>query len=346
METEQSIAPALFKNASLLDFQFPQWSGMTTPKDADLEITGVTNVDSDFFKKGTIQLIDKEAMQPFVQLKNRCVHLLDHLMDAPIGRTKFVNNDDFRERIRPALVKAREEFSQMLEIFCSVTYPQNRQARIDRFNQAHPEWSGRLDDYFPSTQEIREKFDFSWGLVKISDVDALDAVMAEEASEMREKMKSFAVDLAANFRKSAVQAALAFRRGIDRAKNQVDSRAVGAFRDFLGRLDREDFLGDVQMKELLNSMKARVFSVDQWRVDDQSSMEEIRRYLDEVVTLGQNEGDAAAVAVNYIRRVSSEETVGEISMETQISLDRETEHPSVSSHPSDPLMSPSLERMG
>jgi len=307
--TEQTvnISPALFKHGSMILCEIALWSGSATPSDDDLSILGIQNFDKTFFKKGPMTLVSPEALKPFASIKGKAMARIESYGKAtPFGKVMLIQHDDFKEHVRPFLQEMKADFFRLVDDFCFNLYSKEREQRINLFNERHPDHAGKLDRYFPAPAAVRKSYNFFWSLFEIKDVAGLDEVFQEEAEELRGKMRNFVYELAGEFRKTATSAALAFRKGIDRAKGKVDARAIDSFKEFLDRIEREDFLGDKDMRAALEDMKTKVFSIKDWTVKDQKSLDEVRQYLDEVVRIGEQEGASSAVATSFLREVSAE----------------------------------------
>ena len=61
------------------------------------------------------------------------------------------------------------------------------------------------------------------------------------------------------------------------------------------------------MVHLIQRIRSNVFSVNNWSTENELK-ELIKGHLDEVVQMGEDEGSAAAVVSQFVRRVSSDES--------------------------------------
>lgn len=303
-----NIAPALFLDNKLIRISFSCWTATATIKDGDEGILGVQSLDGKFFKRGGIILADKDRLEPFLKKQRQIAGWL-----STMGTTfnlipgSYIFTKDYVEKVMEELDKHRLEIDRMAEEFVR-DYPAYRDNRIREFNEAHPEVAGRLDRYFSETQnldKLRRKFGLSYFWIRIADDEECERIIQNEQNLFRTHMRSFAADLAAEFRRSAVEAALAFKKGIDNAgqndTGMVNSRSVTAFKSFLERMERHNFLKDRQMTAMLQSMREKVLAVGEWNVNsDPATMSVIKAHLDEVVRVGQEEGAAQGVVSSLI----------------------------------------------
>lgn len=295
-----AIAPALFKRGALISIHVRSWTGQVALKPADQVIQGVRNPDEDFFKKGSVMLVPGKELKQFSNRANRFARWLEEIsQDFPIPYTRFVSRDDL-QMIDSRCKEVRKDFDTLRDEF-SNKYPELRRLRLERFNEKHPEFAGRLDGYFPTVAQISGKFGFSWFVYEVRDIEAMTEIERQQQEEFRNHMRSYTCELAQQLREQAVKAALAFKTSLDRAKETVDNRAVQKFRNFLERFEHNNFVDDAKLNELIGRMKTQVFAIDQWNVEDTKSMDAVREHLKEIETLGADEGAAAAVARDFVR---------------------------------------------
>jgi len=319
-----SIPEALFRDNSIVAVEFNCWSGTATVKEGDEDIFGARNFDKNFFKRGSVILCDKERLKAFQNRQERLSSYLDG-----IGGERFpiISGRVFKNKLLPQVIEAIHECMADIDALRSIfrdTFPAERDRRIREFDERHPDHRGRLSAYYDSLGDVTNKFGVQYAMFKIADLDAHNRILEDEKNALRIHCRNFLEQAAANFRKSVVDAALAFRRGIEKASGPdgsgvVHSRSVSAFKNFLERVENHDLLDDKQMRDMLNGMKTQVFNIQSWDVKgDAEAMDEIKRHLDSIVSVGEAEGEASVIAQNYSIGMSDGEAV-EIESEAAVS---------------------------
>lgn len=315
------ISPAIFKFGTMLSTTFSMWTGSITLQEADREIWVTSNADESFYKPGSIRLVPKETLTPFQNRAGQMTKYLSNIaMESPIPYLRFVRTTDIPFVVRECKA-CRDDFFRLRDEFLNV-YPEIRERRINLFNERHPAFIGRLDKYFPDQGSMALKFNFDWRFLRVIEPERLDSIMAEEQERFRLNTRNWLGDLASKIRQSAVEAALAFRQGMDRAKVQVDGRSVNKFKLFLERFETQNFMEDSALRDLMMTMKTKVFATDEWYVEDQQAMNEIKALLDQVVAIGSDEGAATEVARNFIRTTEIQLETGDLAQPQERTLDR------------------------
>jgi hypothetical protein len=303
--TCQSIPEALFRDNSIVTVQFNCWTGVATVREGDEGIFGARNFDATFFKRGGVILCNREMLKMFQNRQERLSAYLDG-----IGGEKFplINGRVFKNQSLPTVMSAIRECEADIETMKSVfmdAFPRERNDRIRQFNEAHPESAGRLDAYYDALGDVASKFGVQYAMFRIADVSAHLQIIEDEKNALRVHCRNFMEQAAANFRKSVVEAAIAFRRGIEKASGPdgsgvVHTRSVKSFRSFLDRIQNHDLLDDKKMREMIDSMRSKVFNIEGWDVQsDKEAMDAVKAHLDEIVSVGSKEGEASAVVREY-----------------------------------------------
>ena len=298
-EVQTNVAPALFRDNILIVVGFNCWGGTATVRTGDEAIFGAENFDHKYFKKGSIVLIDAVHLEPFEKERSKLVGWL-----KGVGRPFFVPGmrmykKSEAEEVFQKVRECRVRFAELAQEFLD-KYEEIVEARIRVFDQDHPENTGRLNKYFPALGKLQNSFGVHCVPVSISDVDGLEQVCADEKDSFRTHVRSLVGDMAAEFRQTIVEAATAFKTGITKAaeseSGDMNSRTVTAFRNFLNKVEKHDFLNDKQMQEMIRKMRFGMENVQNWNVKEEPSIRElIGTQLDEVITTAQDEASTAAV---------------------------------------------------
>lgn len=309
------IPKSLFQDNTIIAVEFNCWSGVATVREGDEEIFGSRNFDADFFKRGGVILCDKEMLKVFQNRQARLANWLDEKANGQ--KLPVISGRMFKNEMVPEVVEqildCKRDIDEIRRIFLD-KFPEEKAFRINQFNAKHPEAYGRLDAYYEDIKDLGKKFDVNYWPFGLTDTAAYSDILDDERNTFRANCRLLMEQTAANFRKSVVDAALSFKAGMDRASGTesgiVHARSVKAFQDFLERIERNDFLNDKQMHDMLSDMKHKVFNIASWDVkSDEEAMVSIKAHLDEIVSLGSQEGAISVVVENYILSPGQEQDV-------------------------------------
>ena len=297
----KSIAPNLFKVGSLLAITFRgPWKGEVTVKEEHLSL--IDGAKNPFMKNGELILLPSENLRPFEQVKRRVDSRIKNMTGKfveELPMIRLVNNLDFLD-VDEYLTQEREAYAKVAADYVQDHFSVDVAKRREELSKSFPRFAPHLDEYYISATAALSRCSMKHLFFKVEDVERLDAIMGEQQSSLASTLSSFVSDLAKDFRETAVDACIAFKKGMDRAGATVDSRSVIKFKEWLKRFERQDFLGDTTMRDLLNNVKEHVFDVQSWTVEgNRDAMERIRQHLDQVITAGQNEGEALGVAARF-----------------------------------------------
>jgi hypothetical protein len=122
---------------------------------------------------------------------------------------------------------------------------------------------------------------------------------------LRSVASQYVDSLAQEFRKSILDAVVAFKQSIEKANGsageKVNQRSVDGFKNFLERIERNDFLGDKEIMSLMNDLKFGIQRVEDWKVTGGNlQVDEIRKSLEAVIQVASDEGAAISVARGFI----------------------------------------------
>lgn len=299
-ETTKVIAPSLFKAGCLLSITFHGWTGTATLSEPDAEAFG-RQQDGDFFKKNQITLVSKEILKKFDQERGKLdTFMLKYSRDFPIRGARMVPHGNV-QLVIDELRKARVAYEAMAEKFINEEFEPECQRRLDMFEQRHPGMRDRFAAYFPNAEALKGKFSVSWIFYEIKDVEALDAIMNEEQANYRGVMSNYLLGLAQEMREKALEAAMAFQKAMQKDSGVVRSTSIQAFVDFIDRFERNDFMNDRELREMLASMRTQVTSVENWSVSDNlQSIDTIRQGLSQLIETAQNEAAASLVTAEFL----------------------------------------------
>jgi len=271
------------------------------------------NINPHIFKKGKLILVSfsiwpgsvkqdaEEFLSPFTNMKNSFVRKLDmETISSPLPQTRMVPLDRM-EAVRDLMREVEANFNELTQEKTDA-YPAVRDSWIEQFNLKHPESRGALDKHYPTPEEFSSKFGVEHMFFEMSDLNGIDDVINEEREHARQRTIEWTERLAREFRRTTLQACLAFKTGMERAKAKVDERAVKAFKNFLDRYRTNNFMEDQQMDTMLSSMQEQIFKIDNWEVGE--NLDLIFEHLNSVIAIAQQEGEATEIASSFIDRVS------------------------------------------
>lgn len=297
----KSIAPSLFKVGSLLAISFKgPWKGEVTVQEDHLPLIDLAK--NPFMKNGELMLLPEDNLKVFDQIKGRTDRKIKSMTGkfiVELPQIRLVNNLDITA-VDAYLLEERANYYQAAQDYVTNQFPQDVEKRKAELTERFPRFAPMLSSYYINSSAALDRCQMHHLFFKVEDAVGLEAIMSEQRSGLASTMTSFVADLARNFREAAVEACLAFKKGMDRAGAQVDSRAVGKFKAWLERFEHQDFLGDVSMRQLLDNIKTQVFDVQNWAVDgNQEAIGHIRQYLNQIIEAGGDEGAALGVAERF-----------------------------------------------
>lgn len=309
-----NLAPRLLIDNSILAVSMSCWTGVATIKKGDEEIFGLTSMDERVFKRGALILCRKPLIDP-IRKKQQALSCWMDTMGVRFGMIRGARliKKDLLEEVVNHIETCGFEIEEMAEQFAE----EYERTEIDFFistirrGQQDPDLAEfRARTYLPKLHQLRKKFAISCCGMQISQAEELENILRDERNRFGQQVNEFIRETAIEFRKCAVEAAIAFKSGIEKASaedgnGKVHGKTVNSFKRFLDRFHNVDMLGDKQMTRVLEEMKSKVFSIEAWQTNDEETMGVIKSHLNEVIRLGEDEGSAAAVADQYIIDSSS-----------------------------------------
>jgi len=290
----------------LVGSKISSWSGTFTPPREFLGDEVSRAIAEGLSRQGPIVLVPQQELKGFAAIRARVdgyLRRIGHPFPLFNGAF-FVMLSDIPEVQRFLREEICPEYQAELDAFIA-KMPRIRQERMELFDSLYPEKAGFLADKYPDEQQIREKFRADCFMLNWAPPQ-LEQVAQEQIEEFERQTQDFVQELALDLRKTAVDACLAFKKALSTKSGDVNERAIEKFRNMLDRIERHNILGDNQMVSLIQRIRTNVFSVSNWSTETELK-EQIKAHLDEVVEMGEDEGAAAAVASNFVRRVSSDD---------------------------------------
>lgn len=291
----------------LVGSKITAWSGSYTPPRELMGEQASRPIAEGLARQGQIVLVPAEELKGFTSIRSRVdayLHRIGHPFPL-FNKAFFVMLDDIPTVERFMREEIVPEYQAELDAFIA-RLPRIRQERIELFDRLYPENAGFLNDKYPTDEEIREKFTVTSCMLNWAPPQ-LSQVTEQQVAQFERQAQDFVQELALDLRKTAVQACLAFKKALSTKSGEVNERAIQKFRDMLDRIERHNILGDDQMVHLIQRIRSNVFSVNNWSTENELK-ELIKGHLDEVVQMGEDEGSAAAVVSQFVRRVSSDES--------------------------------------
>lgn len=301
-----NISARLFANNSLVILSQSCWGGTATVRPGDEEIFGSTNFDDKFFKRGSIVLVDKAHLEGFKKVISRLNGYVSGVGKMFMIRGISIVKNSEMEAIVEKVKEAQEEMARLRETFVG-QYESIVRARCRSFDEAHPQHAGRLDTYFPPVARIERSFNIRFVNFVITDSQGLEEVFEEGREALRRVTGQYVADMAGEFRKTILESVVAFRNSMDStaAENEgsLNKRKIKAFTDFIDKIQRNDFLGDEQMTNMLKDVRQGVERIESWSAEDikgdSEHMVELKKAMETIITTASDEGSIAGVVAPF-----------------------------------------------
>jgi hypothetical protein len=161
--------------------------------------------------------------------------------------------------------------------------------------------------------------------VSISDVDGMEDICSEEKDTFRMHIRSVVGELATEFRQTVSDAIGIFQKGINKAdeseSGDINSRTVTAFKAFLDRIEKNDFLGDDVVMKMIRDVRLNVSGIEDWNVKNNPVIRDvIGEQLNGIIRLAEDSVSTAAVVSALSIRNSSDVVVSNELMQEATSL--------------------------
>lgn len=319
-----NVAPSLFKANILIIVGFNLWGGTATVKPGDEAIFGSPNFDHKFFKRGGIILVDPAQLEEFQKERSKLVSWLNGVGQTFLvpGMRIFKKSEahEVFQKVRECRIKFEELAEKFLANYDSIVL-----ARTQQFDVDHPEHVGRLNQYYPSATKLATSFGVRCVPVSISDVDGMEDICSEEKDTFRMHIRSVVGELATEFRQTVSDAIGIFQKGINKAdeseSGDINSRTVTAFKAFLDRIEKNDFLGDDVVMKMIRDVRLNVSGIEDWNVKNNPVIRDvIGEQLNGIIRLAEDSVSTAAVVSALSIRNSSDVVVSNELMQEATSL--------------------------
>lgn len=302
------ITDSLFKKASLLNVHLGAWSGQKSQSKNDEEAQGAKVVEK-FYKKGQKILIDPALLKPFTAWRDRIRKHLERNASRFYLRGTWLVSHDIVPEMRTWLLDTRSKIMDDVEVFLA-HYDTARTAQIEAFNAEYPEKAGTFDAEYPTVEKLAEKFRLNWTFGNWN-AAKLDEVAAEEREAFRQQSRSYIEDLSKELRTSAAKCCAEFLKGLSTKSGEVNDKAIEKFKNFAARFKANNFLDDKELEAMMTNIETSALNITGW-TSDEITQSEIKKHLQKIVELGADEGAAAGVASQYVRRVASATSPAEL----------------------------------
>jgi Protein of unknown function (DUF3150) len=302
---EVDITTELFQKASLMSIHFGSWSGQRAQNKGDEEAQHA-NVDQKIYKKGQKKLVNPDTLKPFANWRTQVTKYMERHATRFYLRGVWLVSHDVLPEVKEWLVQTRASIMEDAQIFLS-NYETHRAEQIALFNATYPEKAGTFDADYPTVADLEKKFRLNW-VTGNWNMAQLDEAAAGEREEFRQKTRDYLEELSKDLRVSAAESCAEFLKALNVKSGEVNDKKIQKMKDFCAKFKSNNFLGDKQLDELMDSISNSTLNITTWTSDEILSSK-IKERLEEIVELGKDEGAAAEVASSYVRRVSTHAVV-------------------------------------
>jgi len=260
------ISGDIFKNGLLISYTIGFWDGKKKQNEDDL-VAQSANSAPEVFEKGAKLLLPAGSLKSFYGFRSRLGLFLSQTSFAVPGLrgSRFVPKAVYA-KIKEYLEKEQEAFYQCVDDFMT-KYPAYRQAQIKVFNEKYPSSAGKMDDIYPSEEEVRNRFGYNW-MPYAWDYASILEVEKDAKDILADRAIGIVNEASITMRKeiyAEMQSAINVIKG---AKHKVNVRTIASLQDKINSLKSINIFGDKSLDELLDRSAQLVGSVSSWATDD------------------------------------------------------------------------------
>lgn len=213
--TDQSLSDQLFSRGALMGVHIGRWGAMKKMNPEDMLLR---DVDPGTLYLGHKKLLPKKAMEKFIEIEGKARRTLaDHSIEFPIANARFVTY-----AAMPTIVSELEQLKQEWETELNSlyeSYPAFRDEQLSLLEKQaqvfiaeerkkipigdkdFEEKTKQLDTWldaqkvanrhaYPSKDDLRKKFSFTWRMFRISAMDGVNELDAQEVIRAQERLKA------------------------------------------------------------------------------------------------------------------------------------------------------------
>ena len=284
MTTEKTgLAETIFSKGALMGLHIGRWTGVKKMRPNDMLMK---SIDEDALYLGHKKLLPSKALERLIELEGKArTTLANRSMDFPIAGARFVTYSALTDIIED-LTDLKTEWNREVEELIA-EYPRmkadqlatlNRQAEAfmneelgktpaadyKRRKEELEVWlreQQRLNEsFYPTVDELRSKFSFTWRMFTIQSVDGITELEGDEVraaqQRLREDLQTWVRAAASEMHKSLGEAAANARDLLEKNGKLTPrnlSPLFNAFESFLS----VDFTGKSTFRETIDTIKKK-----------------------------------------------------------------------------------------
>jgi Protein of unknown function (DUF3150) len=286
---DNQLLDSICRKGVLVTTTVKYWRGCKRLKAEDLGLKP-SDVSDRLIRLGQKRLIPRDALSEFSLIESRA-HAAVEGASFPFlgGIARFVPNPNLATTIT-TLEKLQGEFAQASHTFAE-NYPALREKALAEWREAAQHLNGNaerliatIEQSFPPSTVISQRFDFSWQLFQIAAPDSIrleivDGVTQIEAAQDRQRiageasrrmqsdLDSFIRESVSSLRQETARLASDVLATIDGSERGVHQRTLNRIGSFIESFRSLNFAGDAQLEQTLENFRANLLrrSAEEYR---------------------------------------------------------------------------------
>lgn len=265
---------ALFQNGQIVQLTTASWGANTKLKAADLGVDDTEAV-KQALSLGRVRLMPTQAFRDIKRAVKEAKDAIDdHSINfAMIRGARYIPQKNI-EVLSPKLVRARNMFLEAVDAFCTV-YQDGRDAHLPVIRQALESSKAsdavvqhaydRIVAHYPTTAEVRAKFNLSWSLYGIQGARSQTAMAAlsNEAANVKSIVSGMVEEMRKELQDRVGKLLKAAQRG-----GKLNKKMLEGSREMIDRLETLNVLGDSALSAQLAALRTAFDSMDEAKMDE------------------------------------------------------------------------------
>jgi hypothetical protein len=247
-----------------------------TQTEEDQQVLGV-DIDNTIYTPGFKYLIPVKIMSKFAVYRARLAQILDRSCYRVPGLkgSRFVPKD-FYPNLKNFLDSEKERYNKDIESF-KEEYPLLKERQINKFNEKYPEYSGYMDQFYPSVNEIARKFNYSWTIYSWAQTEITEIAM-DAKNDLAEKAAQLVYEAGMQIREHIVKATQdvvsVIQNGRKSTRGQsVRMHSITNFTKRLNELKQINLFNDPDVERTINNACEAVSRVSNWNKNDSDALD-------------------------------------------------------------------------
>jgi hypothetical protein len=272
----QKLSSDIFKHGVLINVTISKWEAKLTQTEEDQQVLGV-DIDNTIYTPGFKYLIPGKTMAKFSVYRTRLSQILDRSCYRVPGLkgSRFVPRD-FYPNLKNFLEAEKERFNKDVESFKD-EYPILKDSQINKFNEKYPEYSGYMDQFYPSANQIVRKFNYSWTIYSWAQTEITEIAM-DAKNDLAEKAAQLVYQAGMQIREHIVKATQdvvsVIQNGRKNSRGQnIRIHSITNFTKRLNELKQINLFNDPDVEKTINNACEAVSRVSNWNKNDSDALD-------------------------------------------------------------------------